>query len=86
MPSRRISPYLIATLLWLVAVPVHAWIFVSSQMADMQTNPPPDLYARTADFQLMIFCLFRFPLWVLALGIVVFVMYGLRKKSPSAAA
>ncbi len=49
---------------WSIAVLVHAWYYVVSILS----QPIPDDYAREWDFQLLMFSVFRFPLWLVALA------------------
>jgi hypothetical protein len=50
-------------LLFTLGVSVHAWFYISSVLALPDIS---DEYARSWQFQLIMFCIFRLPLWLAA--------------------
>jgi hypothetical protein len=53
---------------WAISCAAHAMYFVASTLA---LPDIPDAYARTVGFQLLMFVMFRLPLWLLALALLV---------------
>ena len=78
LPGRR----MLALAIWAGACTLHAAYYVVSTLA---LPDIPDAYARTVHFQLLMFAIFRLPLWLLALGILM-ISVTQRRSSNSAAA
>jgi hypothetical protein len=58
-------------IIWALGCTLHAWYYVASTLALPEI---PDAYARSADFQLLMFALTRFPFWVA--GLIMFFVYN----------
>jgi len=67
---------LLALVAWAVACSLHAAYYVASTLALPEI---PDAYARTVQFQLLMFAILRLPLWLVGLGAV---MFTLRSPNP----
>ena len=71
-PHRR-GQYVLAVLfVWLAAVCVHAWLYVSSVLAHL--DKIPEWYARSASFQLIAFAYVALPYWLLVLGVALLIV------------
>ena len=52
---------------WLLACAIYEFVTISSFLA---SPPPTDAYAVSWSFQLIVFAVFRFPIWLGALGLL----------------
>jgi uncharacterized membrane protein len=51
-------------LLWMMAVLIHAWIFITSNVAYVHAHSEVEWYAGSRSFQAFNFCIGRLPLWI----------------------
>jgi hypothetical protein len=51
-------------LLWMMAALIHAWIFITSNVAYVHAHPEVEWYAGSRSFQAFNFCIGRLPLWI----------------------
>ncbi|RZU38708.1 hypothetical protein EV700_2643 [Fluviicoccus keumensis] len=70
----------ICMLAWLAAVIAHGWYYVSSVLVP---GPLPDPYANEVSFQLLMFAVFRFPIWFAALGVIIWLALRYRTVVPN---
>ncbi len=75
----------------LVSATLVVWLVVClayeiHRVATFLALPPSgDLYAHTWSFQLMVFAVFRFPLWLVGLLVILIVEFALlRRRTPRA--
>ena len=66
--------YFLTVILWLMLVVCHAAWFVISILSG---PPSPDLYANNWVFQIVVFVIFRFPVWLVLILVLLFVEFRL---------
>jgi len=78
----RIKVFTITIVMWLVACAgVNAWT-ISSYLANPQDG---DLYAHTLGYQFVVFAIFRLPVWLLGLVVILAVEFALFSSHPNTA-
>ncbi len=79
-PPQRI--YAATVILWALGMATHCAWFIWSALSG---PPSPDLYANHLSFMLVVFLLFRAPLWLIGLLLILvgeFAMFGRKHTIP----
>jgi hypothetical protein len=71
---------------WFFAFTVLLWLLLCTgydgfRIASLLRHPGGDLYANTWSFQLMVFAVFRLPIWVFALLVVLLGELAISRRS-----
>lgn len=66
--SRQTRIILLTAVVWALACVVSEFLGIS---AFLRSDDPSDVYDKTWGFQLIVFAIFRFPIWLLGLAAIV---------------
>lgn len=68
--------YSMTCVMWLICVVIHAVWHINQVLIDPSVT---EYYAKTIDFQLLVFALFRLPIWIIFLLGLILIEYNVIK-------